>query len=180
MVEDYAQYMYRFRKETDCEDIRFKELVKQRLIKNKYIIHALNQPMLDEDSPGDFMNKYILPYYLIMPTQMSINNYICFETQFTELARYNDTIKVQQLIFYILCNNKNIIDTQTGIARHDEIAALITEEFNWTNCFGHTIHLVSNQARAIDHDFVCRTLIFETETLNGISKNGKVINNGRN
>ena len=50
--------------------------------------------------------------------------------------RYNDAFKLQQIIFYILCEQKNNIEKYTGIARHDLIAARIRDIFNWTNKFG--------------------------------------------
>jgi hypothetical protein len=88
-------------------------------------------------------------------------------------------MKLGQVIFYIICNNKDILDKETGIARHDLLAALITDEFDWTNLFGTQVKLVSDRPTAIDAQYVGRTLIFEQTTPNSIVKNGKVINTVR-
>ena len=72
--------------------------------------------------------------------------------------------------------NKDIYDKYSGIARHDLIAALITDEFNWTNMFGTQIHLISDKPMVVDMNYAGRTLIFEQTTTNSIVKNGRVIN----
>ena len=79
-------------------------------------------------------------------------------------------MKIQQIIFYILCEEKNNIEKSTGIARHDLISALLLDIFNWTNLFGCKIHCVSNQPSVVDNDYACRTLIFEQTTDNNLAK----------
>jgi len=116
---------------------------------------------------------------LLVNVQENVKNYICFETSFDEVARYNKIMKLGQVIFYIVCNNKNILDKETGIARHDLLAALITDEFDWSNLFGTQVHLVSDRPMAVDAQYVGRTLIFEQTTTNSIVKDGKVYNNGK-
>ena len=86
------------------------------------------------------------------------------------MPKYNNVFKYNQIIFYILCGLKNGIDKATGIARHDLLSALILEEFNWTNYFGTQIHCVQNKPSIVDTNYACRTLIFEMETLAGITK----------
>jgi len=61
----------------------------------------------------------------------------------------------------VLCDEKNNIEKKTGIARHDLIAALIMDIFNWSNLFGERIHCISDVPSVIDNDYSCRTLIFE-------------------
>ena len=85
-------------------------------------------------------------------------------------------MKLGQIIFYIVCDNKDIFDKDTGIARHDLLAALIVDEFNWCNDFGTQIKLVSDRPSAIDSQYVGRTLIFEQMTPNSIVKNGRTYN----
>lgn len=79
-------------------------------------------------------------------------------------------MKLQRVIFYVLCEEKNIIEKKTGIARHDLIAALLMNEFNWTNVFGGQIHCVSNIPSVVDNDYACRTLVFEQTTDNNLAK----------
>lgn len=156
----------------DSDNIRFKEIIKKKLIDNPMIIYLLNNKELEESEadPSDYLGVNILPAYLIHPTQHNCQNYICYEIQTREESRYNQTIKRGQVIFYILCEEKNNIEKNTGIARHDLIAALIINEFNWTNLFGKQIHLVADVPSVTDNDYATRTLTFEGEMPNNIVK----------
>ena len=165
-----------YKKHYENDNIYYKEIIKDKLINNSNIIKALNNKDLDPDCPADYMGENILPYYLIVETQGKTKNYICFETLFEEVPRYNKLMKFGQVIFYIICDNKTIYDKDTGIARHDLLAALISDEFNWTNMFGTQIKLVSDKPVAIDNNYVGRTLIFEQTTTNNVIKDRKVIN----
>lgn len=175
MKDNYEKNL-NYKKFYENDNIYYKEIIKSKLINNIHIIKALNNSELDPDCPADYMGENILPYYLITQTQGTPKNYICFETSFDELARYNKVMKMGQVIFYIICDNKTIYDKETGIARHDLLAALISDEFNWTNMFGTQIKLVSDKPVAIDNQYVGRTLIFEQTTSNNIIKERKVIN----
>lgn len=172
-IEEIIQY----KKQKGNDNIQYKETIKEKLINNSKIIRSLNNKDLDPDCPDDYYGDNILPYYLLVDTQTSDKNYICFETSFDEVARYNKVMKLGQVVFYIICNNKDILDKDTGIARHDLLAALITDEFDWSNLFGTQVHLVSDRPTAIDSRAVGRTLIFEQTTPNSIVKNGRIYNN---
>ena len=74
------------------------------------------------------------------------------------------------IIFYVLCDEKNGIDKTTGIARHDLLSALIIHDFNWTNLFGKQIHLISDVPSVTDNDYSTRTLKFQGEFPNNIVK----------
>ena len=156
----------------DSDDIRFKEIIKKTLIENELIIYLLNNKDLEdaEADPSDYLGINILPFYQIHPTQHNVQNYICYETETRELERYNSNMKIQRIIFYVLCEEKNNIEKKTGIARHDLISALLINMFNWTNLFTNRLHIVSNIPSVVDNDYACRTLIFETTTDNNLAK----------
>lgn len=156
----------------DSDDIRYKELIKKSLIDNELIIYLLNNKELEdsEADPSDYLGVNILPYYIIHPTQHNVQNYICYETSVRELERFNSNMKIQQIIFYVLCEEKNNIEKRTGIARHDLLSALLLDIFNWSNIFGCKIHCVSNVPSIVDNDYACRTLIFEQNTDNNLAK----------
>lgn len=170
------QEIVEYKKKHEIDNIYYKEIVKNKLINNSKIISSINNNDLDPDCPADYVGENILPFYLIVNTQTKASNYICFETSFAEVPRYNNTMKLGQVIFYILCDSKTIYDKQTGIARHDLLAALIQDEFNWTNMFGTQIHIVSDKPMAVDNNYVGRTLIFEQTTPNSIIKSQRAIN----
>jgi len=175
-VEKDIQEMIEYKKHYENDNIYYKEIIKNKLINNSKIIYSLNNKDLDPDCPADYVGENILPFYLIVDTQQKVNNYICFETSFTEVSYYNKLMKLGQVIFYIICDNKEIYDKKTGIARHDLLAALIMDEFNYTNMFGTQIKLVSDKPVAIDAQYVGRTLICEQTTPNNILKDRKTIN----
>lgn len=176
-LNDLRNYKYL----TDDDNIRIKNIIKEKLYSDKRIIHVLNNKTLDEDMPDEYIGRNIFDFYLIPGTIIDVENYICFETKMKELSASNQIIRVQQIIFYVLCDEKNIIDKETGISRHDLLCALIKDIFNYSNCFGQQIHISEETPSVVDNDFAARTLIFEMETHNAITKtsNGvtKVINN---
>lgn len=156
----------------DSDDIMLKEKIKNELIYNKYILHVLNNKELEEQdsSPGDYYYVNVLPYYNINPTQTHVDNFICFETQWDEQVRYNSKVKLQQIVFHIVCHIKTLQDEDTMLARHDLLAALVMDQFNWTNILGNKVHCVSNKPSNVDNDYVARTLIFEQVTDNSLVK----------
>ena len=175
-VNKDIQEIIEYKKHYEKDNIYYKEIIKNKLINNSKIIHSLHNLDLDPDCPADYVGENILPFYMLTDTQTKAQHYICFETSFSELSRFNTVMKLGQVIFYILCDNKDIYDKYSGIARHDLLAALITDEFNWTNMFGTQIRLVSDKPMVIDSNYAGRTLVFEQTTPNAIIKNGVLIN----
>lgn len=175
-VEKEIQEIIEYKKRYENDNIYYKEIIKNKLINNSKIIYSINNKDLDPDCPADYVGENILPFYLIVDTQSKAQNYICFETSFDEVDRYNKIMKFGQVVFYIICDNKEIYDKKTGIARHDLLAALIIEEFNWTNMFGTQIKLVSDKPVAIDSQYVGRTLIFQQTTTNSAIKDKRIVN----
>lgn len=175
--------LLKFKTNGDNDDIRFKEIIKEKLLNNEKLIYVLNNKELQaaEAEPDEYFGINIRPYYSVPGTQIDVQNYICYETSFDEVDRYNKIIKIGQVIFYILCEEKGIIEEHTGIARQDLLGALIIEEFNWSNYFGNQIRLVSDRPSVVDNHYPCRTLIFEGQFTNSISKtkdgSSMVINN---
>jgi len=55
---------------TDSDNIRFKEIIKKKLIDDPMIIYLLNNKELEdsEADPSDYLGINILPYYLIHST----------------------------------------------------------------------------------------------------------------
>ncbi len=161
-----------YKKRIDDDNIKIKEKIKEKLIQNRNIIHVLNNKELEKNDsePDDYYGVNIFPYYIVEKTQVDVENYICYETQYDEVDRYNDSVKFQQIVFYILCEKRNVVDKDTGLARHDLLGALIKDEFNFTNYFGAKIKCISDKPSVVDNDFACRTLIFKQITDNNLVK----------
>lgn len=160
------EYLQSFRTSIEDDNIKLKEEIKQVLLNNKYICHVLNDTELEEADAeiSDYFGHSILPYFLIPEVQHNVKNYICFETDSLEMDRYNPTVKNQQIIFYVLCEQKGNIDEETSLPRHDLLAALLIHEFNYYPFKGGKAQLVSDKPGVTDNNYATRTLTFEFKT----------------
>ena len=157
-----------FKNNPDCDDVKVKQKIKEVLLGDKYILHVLDnknlEPLVEDDmtNADAYFGVNILDYFLISPIQSEAHNFICYETAF-EKRRYdnNRTNKNLNIIFYLISEQKLIKDADTGVAKHDLLAALIINKFNWTNYFGRKIFLISDQPSVVDVKYACRTLIFQ-------------------
>lgn len=172
--EDSADLIH-FTETIDSDNIKDKEIIKKVLLADKRIIHVLNNKDLEDAdaSPDEYFDVNILPYYMIANTQHNVQNFICYEIQYKSISQH-DCVKYLEIVFYILCHQKNLLDEETNIPRHDLLAALIQDDFNHTNYFGEKIHLKSDLPSVADVDWACRTLTFEQITDNNLvkTKNG--------
>lgn len=172
-----------FRKNLDSDDIRLKQEIKDRLLANRNILHVLNNDNLStvDATPNDYYGVNILPYFIIPDTQTEIQNFICYETAWNQIPR-NDVNKLQNIVFYILCERRGGIDKETALPRHDLLAALIEKEFNWEILSCGRIAQVSSKSSVTDNNYITRTLTFECATDRNIVKTmgGKpsIINHG--
>ena len=156
-----------FRQTLDCDDIKLKQEIKQRLLGSKDIIHVLNNKELEaqDAEPDDYFGVNIFPVYLIADTQHNVQNFICYETSFERVNRYSLTaLKRQTIIFYISCESKNCIDNETSLPRHDLLAALVENLFNYEVLSCGRIRLAQSKPSITDNNYCTRTLIFECET----------------
>ncbi len=156
----------------DSDDIKIKEKIKQKLLENRKIIYALNnKELLEQDAePDEYYGINILPFYMIHPTQHNSQNFICFTTGYEEIERFNKSMKLMQITFVVLCEQSNVIDKKTGIARHDLLGALLLDQFNHTNIFGTVITCIEDVESIVDNDYACRTLVFQQTTDNNLVK----------
>lgn len=172
LTQEQIQILRDLKNNVDSDNIRYKEIIKKSLIENDLIIYLLNNKELESvgADPSDYLGINILPAYLIHPTQHNVQNFICYEVGFREVQRYNSKMKLLQVTFYVLCEEKNNIEKRTGIARHDLLGALILDIFNWSNVFGGQIHCISDVPSVTDNDYATRTIIFEQLTDNNLAK----------
>jgi len=176
ITEKELEELRRLRNEPDEVDVRYKQIIKQRLLTNNKIIFLIHNKELEDAEPDEYLGVNILPYYLIAPTQTNVKNYICFETSFDEVSRGNSVMKIQQIIFYILCHHSDITVAELSSARHDMIAAELINMFQGCNDFGTQLKLMSNKPSVVDNDYSARTLIFEQITTNSITNEKRTMN----
>ena len=179
---------------SDDDSISYKEKIKQALLKSPELLYALHDENLEtelfceneygelilnvDNNTGELLgevdryfgeNANIRPYLFIPETQTDTKHYICYQVMFDELPKYNNIQKYTEITFTIFVNGKDREDKSTGIARHDLIASIIRERFNWSSIFGLQTKLVSSRESTTDNNFLVRTLVFQILDVNSIS-----------
>ena len=184
----------------DDENIQYKKKIEKALMLNPCLLYALNEKSLESELFDDDGNinwewnedtkeyeplgewdRYfggtsnIRPYLFIPDTQTEVKHYICYQVSFDEMPRYQDTLKYTNVTFTIFVHGNDRNDKLTGVPRHDLIASIIRERFNWSNIFGMQTHLVSSKESTTDNNYLVRTLVFQVIDTNGIvnTTNGK-------
>lgn len=158
------------KRNAEDDNIRYKQIIKEKILDNKKIIHVLDNKSLDEDTPDEYYGVNIFPCYCVPEVASKVDNYICFETGFDTLSTENELIKYFRIYFYVLCNTKNITDKDTGIPKHDLLGDLIIEQFNYNVFIQGQVKLVSDMPISLDDNYCCRVLTFETQTTNSIAR----------
>lgn len=179
LTPEQKQYLIDLKKKPNEVDVRYKEIIKQKLLEDDTLIYLLNNKQLEDvDAENDeYFGVNIKPMFMIPDTQTNVQNYLCYEVSFEEGARYNSDIKYQQIIFYILCHEKTAIVSDIGASRHDLIAGLLIDKFNGSNIFGNQLKLISDKPSVTDNDYSTRTLVFEQKITNSLTKgDGKSFN----
>ena len=173
----------------DDDNIKYKHIIRKALLNCPELLCALNNKELESelfDDDGNLLidkdtgellgevdryfgdNSNIRPSLFIPDTQTTVNSYVCYQVMFDELPRYQNIYKYNEIIFNIFVNGKDRTDKLTGIPRHDLIASIIRERFNWSSIFGMQSKLISSKESITDNDYVVRTLIFQIEDTNSI------------
>ena len=179
LTPEQTQYLIDLKKKPNEDDIRYKEIIKQKLLEDDILMWLLNNKKLEDDEAenDEYFGINILPQFLLPETQTNVQNYLCYEVSFDSEARYNPDIKYQQIIFYILCCDKTAVVSEIGAARHDLIAGVLIDKFNGSNMFGNQLKLISDKPSVTDTHFSTRTLIFEQKTTNSLTKSdGRTFN----
>ena len=192
-----------YKESPDDENIQYKKKIEKALMLNPCLLYALNEKSLESELFDDDGNinwewnedtkeyeplgewdRYfggtsnIRPYLFIPDTQTEVKHYICYQVSFDEMPRYQDTLKYTNVTFTIFVHGNDRNDKLTGIPRHDLIASIIRERFNWSNIFGMQTHLISSKESTTDNNYLVRTLVFQVVDTNGIynTSNSKTSN----
>ena len=152
-----------------------KDLESELFDKNGNINWEWNEETKEYEPLGEWDRYFgsgsnIRPYLFIPETQTEVKHYICYQVAFDETPRYQDTLKYTNITFTIFVHGNDRDDKLTGIPRHDLIASIIRERFNWSNIFGMQTHLISSKESTTDNNYLVRTLVFQVVDTNGIHK----------
>ena len=188
--EDLLDKLRAYTNNPDDDNIKYKDIIRKTLLNCPELLYALNnnelEPELFDEDGNLFINKdtgellgevdryfgdnsNIRPSLFIPDTQTTVNSYVCYQVMFDELPRYQNVQKYTEITFNIFVNGKDRTDKLTGIPRHDLIASIIREKFNWSNIFGMQTHLISSKESVTDNNYLVRTLIFQITDVNSIT-----------
>lgn len=174
----------------DDDTIRYKTIIKNALLQCPELLYALHEKELESelfdqngsiniDETGEPLgewdryfgaNSNIRPFLYIPQTQTEVKHYVCYQVMFDELPQYSKIQKYTEISFHIFVHGSDGIDALTGIPRHDLIASILRERFNWSNIFGMQAKLISSKESAADNNYIVRTLIFQITDVNGITQ----------
>jgi len=162
--------MIRNLNEIDDDIIYKKRKIKQILYKDADIIEALNNPTLDKNNPDEYIDVNIFDYVRIPGTQDEVKNFICFEIDDVNISDTNNVMKQQIITFYSMVHIDNI-KTQYNMSRHDLLAYIIKDIFNWSDILGSTqFKLISSKTDLIDVKYYTRIQQFKSITPNSLIK----------
>ena len=153
----------------DDDIARKKRKIEQILYSDPDIIEVLDNPDLDPSCPEEYVHNNIFGFLRIPGTQDVTKNFITFTVDDVELSPNNRVMK-SQFVQFVVFVHKDSIDTAYGMYRHDLLAYLIRDIFNWSNLFGLQFKLITNKESTIDSDYYCRTLQFKAEKPNMLNK----------
>ena len=193
--DDLLNKLRAYKTTPDDENIQYKKKIEKALMLNPCLLYTLNEKSLESelfDDDGNInwkwnedtkeyeplgewgryfgSNSNIRPFLFIPDTQTEVKHYICYQVSFDETPRYQDTLKYTTITFTIFVHGNDRMDKFTGIPRHDLIASIIRERFNWSNIFGMQTHLISSKESTTDNNYLVRTLVFQVVDTNGIYK----------
>ena len=191
--DDLLNKLRSYKTTPDDENIQYKKKIEKALMLNPCLLYTLNEKSLESelfDDDGNInwkwnedtkeyeplgeweryfgSNSNIRPFLFIPDTQTEVKHYICYQVSFDETPRYQDTLKYTTITFTIFVHGNDRYDKLTGIPRHDLIASIIRERFNWSNIFGMQTHLISSKESTTDNNYLVRTLVFQVVDTNGI------------
>ena len=155
----------------DDDIIRAKRLIRDRLCNDEDIIEVLHNVELEKNEapPDEYFGTNIFSFIRVPGIADTVRNYICFSIDDIEDSYTNEVIKMQYVQFVIFCNAEDI-NTPYGIDRHDLLAYIVRDLFNWSDILGMQLKLISNREGVTDTNYYTRTLKFECRKANSLQR----------
>lgn len=149
---------------------RFKHKVMKELTSNVDLLRTLHNDNLESkilnwDNPnGDIYRDVNIFDYMKLPSlRDEVANYVCFEVITENSLSYD--FSMASVIFRTV-SHANDMKTDWGIQRHDLLALIIKNEFDWTKVFGKTLVKVSDVGKIGEDDFYYREIVYRSDLPN--------------
>lgn len=192
--DDVLNKLRAYGRNPDDDNLRIKNKIRKTLLRIPELLYALHDDTLEKelfDSDGNInwewnddekeyeplgeWDRYegefapIRPFLFFPDTQTDVKNYLCYQVSFNEIPNNSKINKYTLITFTIYVHDKDRIDSKTAMPRHDLIASIIRERFNWSSIFGFQARLVSSRESSTDNNYVVRTLVFGIYDTNGMA-----------
>lgn len=122
----------------------------------------------DISSADEMKDKNIFSRMKIPNTTLQVKNYICFDYS----SKTYSSDKVLQTVYIkvaCICHGSDAnIKTSYG-NRHDLLAGIVIDAFNWSDFLGFKLELVSDDESILETDYYCRTLLFKNIATNSLA-----------
>lgn len=169
-------------KNPDDDSVRLKDKIKEKLLSCPKLLWALHvkdfeEELFNEDGTlndtGDWDVYYgdtsvIRPFLFIPETQDVVTNYLCYQVSSDENMRFNPSMKYMVITFTIFIHEKDSIDKETGIARHDLIGSILRELMAWTSTtIAHAIPVFEGES-VTDTNYITKVLKYQVALPNNL------------
>lgn len=132
---------------------------------NKYI--DKNNPTDDElkvrqeilDYNEKINHEQIVPFIKLNGVQTEVLNFIMFDVEDHDVDYYNQAIKNQHLVVYIVVH-ENDMYTEYGVTRIDLLDYIVRDLLCWTNAMGKQLKLIEDVPMIMDTNYYFRRLRF--------------------
>jgi hypothetical protein len=166
----------------DDDTIRIKNKIKEMLLGSPQLLWALNNQeyeaeLFNDDGTLNVTGEWdvyygdtslIRPFLFIPETQDVVANYICFQTSTDENMRYAPKMKYFVITFTIIVHEKDSIDKETGIQRHDLIGSIIRELMAWSSLsMANAIPIYENES-VTDNNYITKVLRYRISLPNNL------------
>lgn len=152
----------------NMDDIfRYKYKIMKMLTSNQDILHTLHNDELaghDEIINGDlYRNVCIFDFMKLPNLKDEVKNYICFEVN--DIG-YGDLVN-KKIVFRTVSHEEDH-KTDWGISRQDLLAAIIKNEFDWSNVFGMHLEKEADQGLVTSDGYYYREIVYKTSAPNNL------------
>lgn len=156
--------------------IHSKNIILNDIYKDNDIFELLHNTELEKlNSPHeDYFNVNIFNFLKIPDAQSTVKNFICFEVDDINVSYSNKIMTLRQITFRVI-SHKDDVETIYGISRHDLLAALIKERFQWSNILGPQLKKTYDAGKVAENGYYYRTIYFQQNIPNDLQDN--LINN---
>ena len=142
--------------------------IKQILSQDTKLLSLLDNPSASTDKPDAYWGQNLFPYFKEPAADDTASNTISVLIQDTRPEETGRLKKKQTIQFYIACREATVL-TDEG-PRHDLLACLIRDHFQWRDFHGAQLILSKNKEGRSPGGLLFRKLSFSTIRPNSLTK----------